>query len=197
MNILVSIFFLLIANNSNIVMENHMATAFKSADLALSGIQDAERNGAEISPLIEKFNTALGLIEQANTSKYATCFGYDNCLDSATTIFNSISKDSVILKDEANRLSDYKGEEGEIASVVKLSEIRKIILSKTFIISYVTLFITITIGYWLTTHERPDERFLSLSTLGKNGTTGDYYPSNNNNTNIVLPGQKVSWHIYV
>jgi hypothetical protein len=108
MNILVSIFFLLIANNSNIVMENHMETAFKSADLALSGIQDAERNGAEISPLIEKFNTALGLIEQANTSKYATCFGYDNCLDSATTIFNSISKDSVILKDEANRLSDYK-----------------------------------------------------------------------------------------
>jgi hypothetical protein len=108
MNILVSIFFLLIANNSNIVIENHMATAFESADLALSGIQDAEHNGAEISPLIEKFNTALGLIEQANTSKYATCFGYDNCLDSATTIFNSISKDSVILKDEANRLSDYK-----------------------------------------------------------------------------------------
>ncbi len=107
MNILVSIFFLLIANNSNIVMENHMATALKSADLALRDIQDAERNGAEIYTLIEKFNTALGLIEQANTSKYATCFGYDNCLDSATTIFNSISKDSVILKDEANRLSSY------------------------------------------------------------------------------------------
>ncbi len=107
MNILVSIFFLLIANNSNIVMENHMATAFKSADLALSGIRDAERNGAEISPLIEKFNTALGLIEQANTSKYGTCFGYDNCLDSATTIFNSISKDSVILREEANRISGY------------------------------------------------------------------------------------------
>jgi hypothetical protein len=107
MNILVSIFFLLIANNSNVVMEDHMATAFKSADLALSGIRDAERNGAEISPLIEKFNTALGLIEQANTSKYVTCFGYDNCLDSATTIFNSISKDSVILKDEANRISGY------------------------------------------------------------------------------------------
>ncbi len=107
MNILVSIFFLLIANNSNIVMENHMATALKSADLALRDIQDAERNGAEISPLIEKFNTALGLIEQANTSKYATCFGYDNCLESATTIFNSISKDSVILKDEANRLPRY------------------------------------------------------------------------------------------
>ena len=107
MNILASIFLLLIANNSNIVMENHMATALKSADLALRDIQDAERNGAEISPLIEKFNTALGLIEQANTSKYATCFGYDNCLDSATNIFNSISKDSVILKDEANRLFSY------------------------------------------------------------------------------------------
>jgi hypothetical protein len=107
MNILVSIFFLLIANNSNIVMENHMATALKSADLALRDIQDAERNGAEISLLIEKFNTALGLIEQANTSKYATCLGYDNCLDSATTIFNSISEDSLILKDEANRLSSY------------------------------------------------------------------------------------------
>ena len=107
MNILVSIFFLLIANNSNIVMENHMATAFKSADLALSGIRDAERNGAEIFPLIEKFNMALGLMEQANTSKYTTCFGYDNCLDSAITIFNSISKDSVILRDEANRISGY------------------------------------------------------------------------------------------
>jgi hypothetical protein len=108
MNILVSIFFLLIANNSNIPMENHIATAFKSADLALSGIQDAERNGAEVSPLIEKFNTALGLIEQANTSNYFTCFGYDDCLDSAVTIFNSISKDSTILKDEANRISSYK-----------------------------------------------------------------------------------------
>jgi hypothetical protein len=108
MNILVSIFFLLIANNSNIVMENHMATAYQSADLALRDIQDAERNGADISTLTEKFNTALGLIEQANTSNYVTCFGYDNCLDSAITIFNSISKDSVILKDEANRLSGYK-----------------------------------------------------------------------------------------
>jgi hypothetical protein len=108
MNILVSIFFLLIANNSNIVMENHMTTAYKSADLALKGIQDAERYGADISILVEKFNKALGLIEQANTSNYATCFGYDNCLDSAITVFNSISKDSVILRDEANRLSGYK-----------------------------------------------------------------------------------------
>jgi hypothetical protein len=108
MNILVSIFFLLIANNSNIVMENHMSTSYKFADLALKGIQDAERYGADISILTEKFNKALGLIEQANTSNYVTCFGYDNCLDSAITIFNSISKDSVILKDEANRLSGYK-----------------------------------------------------------------------------------------
>ncbi|MDQ3562338.1 MAG: hypothetical protein M3382_05005 [Thermoproteota archaeon] len=84
-----------------------MATAFKSADLALRDIQDAERNGAEISPLIEKFNTALALIEQANTSKYVTCFGYDNCLDNATAIFNSISKDSDILEGEANRISGY------------------------------------------------------------------------------------------
>src|SRR5919112_2601306 len=107
MNILVSIFFLLIANNSNIVMENHMTTAYKSADLALRGIQDAERYDADISILTEKFNTALGLMEQANTSNYATCFGYDNCLDSAVNIFNSISKDSVILKDQAIKLSGY------------------------------------------------------------------------------------------
>ncbi|HEX2124301.1 MAG TPA: hypothetical protein VHF44_01730 [Nitrososphaeraceae archaeon] len=70
-------------------------------------------------------------------------------------------------------------------------------VSRTFIISYLTLLITIIIGYWLTTDERPDERFLTLSTLGKNDTAGDYYPSNNNNTNIVLPGQMVSWNIYV
>jgi len=107
MNILVSIFFLLIANNSNIVMENHMTTAYQSADLALKGIQDAEHYGADISIVAANFNKALGLIEQANTSNYVTCFGYDNCLDSAITIFNSINKDSVILRDEANRLSGY------------------------------------------------------------------------------------------
>ena len=108
MNVLVSIFFLLIANNSNIVMENHMTAAYKSADLALKDIQDAERNGADVSILIEKFNAALGLIEQANTKNHTTCFGYDSCLDSAVTILNSISKESAFLKDEANRVSGYK-----------------------------------------------------------------------------------------
>jgi hypothetical protein len=107
MNILVSVFFLLIANNSNIVMENHMTAASKSADLALKDIQDAERNGADVSILIEKFNAALGLMEQANTKNHAICFGYDSCLDSAITILNSISKDSAFLKGEANRLSGY------------------------------------------------------------------------------------------
>jgi hypothetical protein len=60
------------------------------------------------------------------------------------------------------------------------------------------LLVTTTVGYWLVTHERPDERFLSLSTLGKNDTKTDYYPSNNNNNNntTILPGQKVSWHIH-
>ena len=108
MSVLVSLFFLLIANNSNSVMENHMTAAYKSADLALRNIQDAERTGADISILIEKFNAALGLMEQANTKNHATCFSYDNCLDSATSILNSISKDSEFLKDEANRLSGYK-----------------------------------------------------------------------------------------
>ena len=76
--------------------------------------------------------------------------------------------------------------------------IRNIILSTTFIISYVTLLVTINIGYWLITHERPDERFLSISTLGKNDTKTGYYPSNdNNNTTTILPGQKVSWYIHV
>lgn len=108
MNILVSAFILLIANNSNIAMENHMIAANKSADLALKGIQDAERSGADISMLIEKFNAAVGLIEEANTKNYVTCSGYNSCLDSAVTILNSISKDSAFLKDEANRLSGSK-----------------------------------------------------------------------------------------
>jgi hypothetical protein len=108
MNILVSIFFLLIANNSNIVMESRMTAIYESADLALKGIQDAERYEADVSILIEKFNTAIGLIEQANTSQYVTCFGFVNCLDNAITIFSSISKESEGLKNEANRLSDYR-----------------------------------------------------------------------------------------
>jgi hypothetical protein len=108
MNVLVSVFLLLIANISNIVMDNHMTAVYKSADLALKGIQDAERSGADVSILIEKFNAALGLMEQANTSKRATCFGYDSCLDSAATILNSIIKDSAFLKDEAIRISGYE-----------------------------------------------------------------------------------------
>lgn len=114
-------------------------------------------------------------------------------------------------------------------SVGKLSEIRRtilsIILSSTFIISYVTLLVTITIGYWVVSHERPDERFLGLSTLGKNDTKTGYYPSFNDNNYlladealkaggfqqafgplgdilnvgdpIVLPGQKVPWNVHV
>ena len=108
MNVLVSVLFLLIANNSNNVIEDHVTTDYKSADLALNGIKDAERNGADVSVLIEKFNAALGLMEQANTKNHATCFGYDSCLDSAVTILNSISKESAFLKDEANRVSGYK-----------------------------------------------------------------------------------------
>lgn len=108
MNIWVSIFLLLIANNSNFVVENHLTAAYKTADLALKGIQDAERDGANVSFLIDRFNAALGLVEQANTKKYVTCFGYDRCLDSAVAILNSISKDSAFLKDEANKLSGYK-----------------------------------------------------------------------------------------
>ena|SRR5215212_9772694 len=107
MNVLVSVLFLLISNNSNIVMENHMTAAYKSADLAFKEIQDAERSGADISTLIEKFNAALGLIEQANTKNHSTCFSYDSCLDGAVSILNSISRDSAFLKDEANRLSGY------------------------------------------------------------------------------------------
>ena len=85
-----------------------MTAAYKSADLAFKEIQDAERSGADISTLIEKFNAAVGLMQQANTNNYATCFGYDSCLDSAVSIFNSIIKDSIFLKDEAIRQSGYK-----------------------------------------------------------------------------------------
>lgn len=59
MNLLVGIMFLLIANNSNITMDNHMTEAYRSADVALASIHDAERSGADLSVPIEKFNNAL------------------------------------------------------------------------------------------------------------------------------------------
>jgi hypothetical protein len=108
MNVLVNVFLLLIANFSNIAMDNHMSVFYKSADLALNDIKDAEYNGADVSILIEKFNAALGLMEQANTNKHTTCFSYNSCLDSAVTILNSIINDSAFLKDEAIRISGYR-----------------------------------------------------------------------------------------
>ena len=98
--------------------------------------------------------------------------------------------------------------------VERLLEIRKIVVSTSFILSYIILVIAISIGYLLITQPRAEEKFLSLSTLSRNGTTSNYYPSNNtiwahlpgqkvswnypsNGTNVLLPGQKVSWNIYV
>lgn len=69
-------------------------------------------------------------------------------------------------------------------------------LSTSFVLSYIILLITISIGYLLINHARPEEKFISLNTLGKNGTTSNYYPSNNTIW-APIPGQKVSWNIYV
>ena len=72
-----------------------------SADLALKTIHEAESEGANVSELVENFNEALNLMDQAKKSKFDTCGSYEDCNQQAITILLKITNDGHVLKEQA------------------------------------------------------------------------------------------------
>lgn len=74
-----------------------------------------------------------------------------------------------------------------------LVQTRKIVLSRRFLISYSVLLIVMALGYGLS-KQHSHERFISISTLGANMSTGEYYQADNSS---IVPGHTVSWYLNV
>ncbi|MFQ5940562.1 MAG: hypothetical protein ACE5KA_02540 [Nitrososphaerales archaeon] len=71
---------------------------------------------------------------------------------------------------------------------------RKVIASRIFLLLFASLLaISWSIGY-VVSEARPQERFLSISTLGSDMTTDNYYPAGNSAINV---GDTVTWHVNV
>jgi hypothetical protein len=75
-----------------------------------------------------------------------------------------------------------------------LTKTKRIVLSRRFLICYSVLLVVMALCYGLS-KQQSFERFISISTLGANMSTGNYYPAGN--STAILPGQKVSWYIDV
>lgn len=88
---------LFIANNGS--TENDLFHT--SADLALKTIHGAEHAGANVSELVENFNKALHLMDQAEKSEFDTCSSYEDCSQQAITILVKITNDGHVLKEQA------------------------------------------------------------------------------------------------
>ncbi|MEM2759471.1 MAG: hypothetical protein QXU32_02625 [Nitrososphaerales archaeon] len=75
-----------------------------------------------------------------------------------------------------------------------VAQIRQVLTSRTFILIFASLLvISFSIAY-VASESRPQERFLSISTLGYDMTTKNYYPSD---TSTIKVGDTVRWNINV
>jgi len=80
-------------------------------------------------------------------------------------------------------------------SFVKLiSQARQVLASRAFLLVFVSLLvISLSIAY-VASESRPQERFLSISTLGSNMMAESYYPKGNASINV---GDNVNWYLNV
>jgi len=114
---------LLLVNNTR--YSNALETSMpKSAASALDGIQQAEASGAEVSELINRFNNAMDLLEQAETSDFRSCNSYDECIQSADKMFVDIANDAAMSKQQTENLKNE-----EVASSVLYAIIVAFVIS--------------------------------------------------------------------
>lgn len=71
-----------------------------SARLALRAINEADGEGADVSELVARYNNALALLRQPESSDLASCQSIDECKNSAEKMFISIAEDAVALKEQ-------------------------------------------------------------------------------------------------
>jgi len=72
-----------------------------TADQALRSIRAAEASGADVSPLTERFNAALGLQQQATDNAFTSCSGHDECIIQANDMLLSIVDESSAIRSDA------------------------------------------------------------------------------------------------
>jgi hypothetical protein len=72
-----------------------------TADQALRSIKTAELSGADVSGLIDRFNAAIELQEQAENDLYENCPSHNDCATQANDILLSIVDDAASLGSQA------------------------------------------------------------------------------------------------
>src|SRR5574341_1043082 len=86
--------------------ENNLISV--SPELAVESIKDAQIAGADVSDLVNSFNIALDLIEQADRSNFDSCKSYEDCNERAMQIFAKITNDAYLLKEQAEAASTFQ-----------------------------------------------------------------------------------------
>lgn len=99
---MIAILFLLLISSS--INTNTLEDRF---DEALISIREADRVGADISELVERFNTALLLNEEIEKGKFNSCSSYYECKDKIDNILSSVINDARALKET------YKDSQGD------------------------------------------------------------------------------------
>jgi hypothetical protein len=94
------------------VIQSHPISAARTLPLssavayAFEGIRQAEAAGADVSNIIDRFNSALDLERQAGTLEYESCASNNSdCVHVAKGIFQSIIEESQLLKQNAEQMS--------------------------------------------------------------------------------------------
>ena len=68
-----------------------------STNQALKSIKSAEASGADVTALVERFNKAIDLQEEAERGDYESCPSYNECIVQSNTMMLSIVEDSSLL----------------------------------------------------------------------------------------------------
>lgn len=64
---------------------------------ALKSIKNAEASGADVSALVQRFNIAIDLQEQAERGVYKSCSSYNDCIVQSNSMMLSIVEDSSLM----------------------------------------------------------------------------------------------------
>jgi hypothetical protein len=137
---------LLVANGVDTGPENDSNLVATSAELALESINEAQFAGADVYGLVDRYNLALNLTDQADNGSFSSCSSHDDCNEKAVTIFVTLIDDADLLKEQARTAS----------ALQKLMNVS--------IYAPVTSFVTALVGYWSfkTWKSRRNERFLAM-----------------------------------
>lgn len=102
LDLIFELYLLLLSNSVDINLTVNNMTQ-PSVDTAFDNIRQAENAGADVSTLVERFNSALELLHQAQISSKKSCSSYTNCVADAQEIFSQITNESASYREHAGR----------------------------------------------------------------------------------------------